>query len=191
LAQNTVEAYTRDLGSFAGFCEDSGLAQIEDVAPTHVTGWLARLFDDGLGARSVARALIALRRLCLFLRVEGILVENPTATIDIPRAGRKIPRTLTMAEVERLLVAPNLHTPEGIRDGAMLETLYATGLRVSELVSLTLPNLDLNVGYVRVTGKGNKTRLVPVGEHAQDAIRTYLVDARGSLLRSAGGPAVH
>lgn len=190
LAPNTVEAYTRDLGAFSMFCEDLGLEQIEDVRPTNVTAWLGHLFDEGLASRSVARALIALRRLCLFLRVEGILTENPTATIDIPKTGRRIPRTLSMSEVERLLRSPNSNTPEGLRDAAMLETLYATGLRVSELISIRLGNIDLNVGYVRVTGKGRKTRLVPLGEHAQDAVSRYMLSARADLLRSAGGPGV-
>ncbi len=190
LASNTIEAYTRDLGQFAMFCDDHGIEQVEHIVADHVAAWLGRLFDDGLEARSVARALISLRRLCLFLRVEGVLPQNPTATIDIPRTGRRIPRTLSMAEVEMLLAAPSVHSPEGLRDRAMLETLYATGLRVSELIGLTMASADLNVGFVRVTGKGRKTRLVPLGEHAQDAIATYLIDARAALLRSAGGPGV-
>lgn len=190
LAANTIEAYTRDLGSFSMFCEDSGVGQVGEVHADLVTAWLGRMFDEGLDARSVARALIALRRLCLFLRVEGVLAQNPTATIDIPRTGRRIPRTMSMAEVERLLASPSPQSPEGLRDQAMLETLYATGLRVTELVTLPTAGLDLNVGFVRVTGKGRKTRLVPLGEHAQDAIGRYLIAARSELLQSAGGPGV-
>lgn len=187
LAVNTIEAYTRDLTGFARHCEELGVAEIHDVTPDHITAWMEGMFNRGMKNTSVARALIALRRLCLYLRVEGVLEDNPTQTIDIPRTGRKIPRVLSLDQVDNLLEAPDRSTPEGLRDRAMLEMLYATGLRVTELVSLTMTGMDLTVGYVRVIGKGDKGRLVPLGEVARDAIQTYLHHARGALLAPAGG----
>lgn len=191
LARNTVESYQRDLTSLATFMEKRfGLTEIESVEADHITAWMLGMMDDGLATSSVARALIAVRQLCLFLRVEGVLTRNPTATIDVPSRGRKIPRFLTFEEVERLLDAPDQMTPEGLRDRAMLELLYATGLRVSELVELPMNGVDLTVGYVRVTGKGNKTRLVPLGEVAKDALELYLRSPRAELLRAHGGPGI-
>ncbi len=190
LAANTIEAYTRDLTGFSAYCSEQNIGQIEEVRPDDITRWMMGLFERDLKASSVARALIALRRLCLFLRLEGALQENPTATIDIPKTGRKIPRILSGDEVDRLLDSPDRQTPEGLRDRAMLETLYATGLRVSELIGLQMGDVDLTLGYVRVRGKGDKARIVPLGEIAQDAIALYLKGARASLLRPAGGASV-
>ncbi|MEL6180534.1 MAG: site-specific tyrosine recombinase XerD [Myxococcota bacterium] len=185
-AQNTLESYSRDLANFAGFCIGEGIVDIRDVESDHVTRWLESEFDRGLQAESVARELVAVRQLCLFLRADGVLEFNPTLVIDIPRRGRKIPHFLTLEEVERLLAAPDPGSPEGIRDKAMLETLYATGVRVTELVKMPLNGLDMTVGFIRVTGKGGKTRLVPLGEVARDAIALYLERARDRLLESAG-----
>ncbi len=192
LAQNTIEAYLRDLGDFARWCGQATppLSDVAAVTEDHVTAWMLAMMDRGLDNASVARAVVALRQLCLFLRVEGALHANPTATIDLPKKGRKIPRFLSIQEVERLIAAPSPHTPEGLRDRAMLEVLYATGLRVTELVELPMNGVDLTVGYVRVTGKGNKTRLVPLGEEARDALERYLRAPRAELLRPAGGPSV-
>ncbi len=190
LAANTIEAYTRDLATFAQHCESLDVSQIEDVTPDHITAWMDEKFTRGMKNTSVARALIALRRLCLYLRLEGVLEDNPTQTIDIPRTGRKIPRVLSFDQVDALLDSPDGQTPEGLRDRAMLEVLYATGLRVSELIGLAMTGMDLTVGYVRVVGKGDKMRLVPLGEVARDAVQTYLHHARGALLAPAGGPAV-
>jgi len=191
LARNTVEAYQRDLASFATFMDATfGLAEIERVEADHITAWMLGLMDGGMASTSVARGLIALRQFCLFLRVEGVLERNPTATIDVPGRGRKIPRFLTFEEVERLLDAPDEQSPEGLRDRAMLEVLYATGVRVTELVELPMNGVDLTVGYVRVVGKGSKTRLVPLGEVARDALDLYLRGPRAELLRKNGGPSV-
>lgn len=189
-ADNTVESYMRDLAGFALFCDEANLTGVGELEPQHVSDWMLGLTDAGLKASSIARALVALRQLMRFLITERELTSNPTATIDIPRAGRKIPRFLTFDEVDRLLAAPNPLRPEGSRDRAMLETLYAAGLRVSELVNLPMTGLDMTVGFVRVTGKGDKTRLVPVGEVARDSITSYLAAPRAELLRSVGGPSM-
>ncbi len=191
LAENTLDAYTRDLTDFSTYCDEKhGVTEIDKVKDDHITLWMDGMFNRGMKTTSVARHLIALRRLCLFLRLEGALEDNPTQTIDVPRIGRKIPRVLSLKDVDRLLDVPDRQSPEGLRDRAMLETLYATGLRVSELIHLTLSGMDLTVGYVRVLGKGDKTRLVPLGEQARDAIEIYLKHARGALLAPAGGPSI-
>lgn len=187
LAANTIEAYTRDLVNFSAYCHDRKVEDMDKVRAEHVSKWMLGLFNKGLKASSVARALISLRRMCVFLQGEELLKVNPTATIDIPKTGRKIPKILTLEQVDGLLEAPDPKTPEGIRDRAMLEMLYATGLRVSELIALKVGDVDLNAGYVRVTGKGDKTRLVPLGEVAQEAIDNYTIHGRGPLLKSAGG----
>lgn len=191
LSDNTIEAYLRDLRDFSTWClQHPAMTEIEAITDDHVTGWMLAMMDRGLHNASVSRAVIALRQLCLFLRVEGVLTANPTATVDLPKKGRKIPRFLSLPEVERLLAAPDALSPEGLRDRAMLEVLYATGLRVTELVELPMNGVDLTVGYVRVTGKGNKTRLVPLGEEARDALERYLRSPRAELLRAVGGPSL-
>jgi integrase/recombinase XerD len=187
LAENTVAAYSRDLASFARWCEDHEVPNIHAVLPRHVSQWMLSMHEEGLKIASITRALIALRRMCAFLVAEGLATENPTETIDVPKLGRKIPTVLSLDQVEVLLSAPTVGTPEGLRDRAMLETLYATGLRVSELTELKLSEVDLVAGYVRVVGKGEKERLVPLGELAQESIQRYLLSARAELLRPAGG----
>ncbi|MBH25499.1 MAG: site-specific tyrosine recombinase XerD [Myxococcales bacterium] len=186
VAKNTLESYSRDLANFAGFVVGEGIVDVRDIEADHVTRWLEAEFDRGLLPKSVARSLIAVRQLCLFLRADGVLEFNPTLVIDIPKRGRVIPRFLTLEEVERLLAAPDPGSPEGVRDKAMLETLYATGVRVTELVKLPMNGLDMTVGFVRVTGKGGKTRLVPLGEVARDAIAVYLDGPRDQILSKAG-----
>jgi integrase/recombinase XerD len=190
LAPNTIEAYTRDLTYFSAWCEEHELSDVDDILPRHVSQWLTAQYKRGLKVSSVTRALISLRRLCNFLSVEGKLLSDPTENIDVPSIGRKIPRILSLDQVDALLESPDKNVPEGLRDRAMLETMYATGLRVSELIRLELADADLVVGYVRVRGKGDKERLVPLGEVAQEAIQRYLHSARAEMLRSAGGPSV-
>ncbi len=189
-SKNTLEAYQRDLVRFAGFAEAQGVVEVTAITPDLITDWLLSMTDEELKASTISRALVALRQFCLFLRIDGILSTNPTAHVDVPRPGKKLPRYLSLPDVEALLDAPDQTSPEGLRDRAMLEVLYATGLRVSELVSLSLESLDLSVGLLRVHGKGDKTRLVPLGELAYEWLGRYLNYARGPLLRPAGGAAV-
>ncbi len=186
LAAHTVDAYRRDLLCFIDFCEERGCTRTNELNPQTVRDFLESRLEDVSG-RTIARNLVAIRRWTLFQRQENVIEGDPCAAIDIPRFTHKQPVFLTFAEVDRLLDAPPRDSPEGIRDKAMLEVLYATGLRVSELVSLSLRDVDLNVGYVRATGKGNKQRLVPLGEEAIDSVRLYLLDARTALLKRKGG----
>ena len=133
--------------------------------------FLVHLNERKLSARSQARRLVALRQLFKFFKGERIIAVDPTEDVDLPRFGRKLPEYLSIEEVDRLLAAPDRRTPRGGRDAAMIETLYATGLRVSELVKLRLRDLNFDAGYLRAMGKGRKERLVPVGEAAMDAVR--------------------
>lgn len=178
LSPATVEAYGRDLAAFARFAADRQVGEVAGVRPLHVLDFLVKLTEDGLSARSQARKLIALRQLFSFLKRERILEINPTEDVDLPRFGRRLPDFLSLDEVERLIAQPDRKSPRGLRDGAMLETLYATGLRVSELIRLRLRDVNFDAGYLLAFGKGRKERLVPIGEVALTSLRSYLELAR-------------
>lgn len=186
LAENTLEAYGRDLAQFAGWVAERGLREADAVDAELVNAWLLARLDGGDTHRTLARKLVSLRRLYRFLRRDGAVTRDPTDTIDSPPIRRSLPSFLSEAEVDRLLDAPDQATPEGLRDRAMLEVLYATGMRVSELVGLRLAQVDLQVGLVRPFGKGKKERLVPLSEPAIAKLERYLGDARGALLRAGG-----
>jgi len=183
LTKNTLEAYSRDVGGYIGYLEGAGCRSPDQVRPTHVASYIVSLKESGLAPRSRARALSAMRMFHRFLLVEGYSAENPTATIESPRLPGKLPEVLGTAEVEALLRAPAGIDSIDTRDRAMLELLYATGLRVSELVSLRLSDLNLMAGYLITSGKGEKERLVPVGDSAGKALTEYLVTARKTLDR--------
>ncbi|HET6281414.1 MAG TPA: site-specific tyrosine recombinase XerD [Polyangia bacterium] len=179
LTPATVEAYGRDLAGFARFAAGRKVVAAAKVRPIDVLDYLAFLTENKLAARSQARRLIAMRQLFKFLKNERICELNPTEDIDLPRFGRRLPDFLTVEEVDTLLAAPNRSTPRGARDGAMLETLYATGLRVSELVKLRLRDVNFDAGYLMTFGKGRKERLVPIGEVALAGLRAYIEGVRG------------
>jgi integrase/recombinase XerD len=174
LSPRTLEAYGRDLNKLLGFAEEAGINRAEAIDLGMVSGWLSRLAQDGLGARSAARHLSAARGLMKFLLREGVLSADPTELSARPRFGRRLPRTLSEAEVLRLLAAPDTSTLRGLRDRAMLSVTYAAGLRVSELVGLTAGDVDLSRGIVSAFGKGGKRRLVPLGNITLDHVQAYL-----------------
>jgi integrase/recombinase XerD len=188
LSVATVAAYGQDLAAFARFLAGRGIDNVRAVRPLDVLEYLAKLTTAELSARSQARALIAQRQMFKFLRVERVCDSNPTEEIDLPRFGRKLPVFLSLDEVDRLLAAPGRATPRGLRDTAMLETLYATGLRVSELVKLHLADLNLEAGYLVAFGKGKKQRIVPLGEVAVAALRSYFETARPYFLPTGAAP---
>ncbi len=175
LAANTISAYSRDLKLYLEYL---GPRDVLTVEARGVAAFLGYLYDHGLGARSTARALSAVRGLYRFLILDGATDENPTSAVDVPKAWKPLPHFLTFDEVDRLLVMPDETKPRGLRDRAMLEVLYATGLRVSELVALTMNSVDLENGFVRSMGKGSKERIVPLGESAADAVRAYIAGGR-------------
>lgn len=183
LRPNSIEAYSRDLGRLGNFLPDAALQCVSQVGTELLTDYLLHLASEGLSARSRARAMVAIRGLFRFLVSDRYLDSDPSETLDSPRIGRALPVVLGMEEVDRLLAAPDTRTPRGLRDSAMLATLYATGVRVSELVHMQLREVNLERGYVRVTGKGQKQRLVPLGELARDRIARYREEGRPVLAK--------
>ncbi len=190
LARNTVESYGRDLAAFAAAMAKKGPGAIGDIRRGDILGFLDRARRRGLGANSRARTLSALRGLFKFLVREGELATNPARDIRSSRRGRKMPGQLGPAEVERLLAAPAGDSALALRDRAMLELLYACGLRVSELVGLETARVDTRQGHLRVVGKGGKERAVPVGKKALAALRRYLREARPRLAAAKTSPAL-
>lgn len=186
LTKNTLEAYSRDIGTYLSFLERSGCTEPGQVRPTDVASFISGLKTSGLAPRSRARALSAVRMFHRFLVIENYCPLNPTAVIESPRVAGKLPSVLSTAEVEALLIAPAGSSLAEIRDRAMLQLLYATGLRVSELVSLKISDVNLQAGYLMTSGKGEKERLIPVGEAAKSALAEYLIASRGGEGASEG-----
>lgn len=182
LSENTLSAYRSDLIHFSKWLQPKKVELVK-VEPKEILAYLSS--SDNVSARTVARRLSSLRRLYEYLLREDQIKQNPVSNVDAPRLGRTLPKTLTEAEVEALLNAPDTEQAAGVRDKTMLELLYATGLRVSELVGLTVQQVNLRQGVVRVTGKGNKERLVPMGEEANLWLERYLSSARSEILNHA------
>lgn len=182
LSESTLVAYGRDLGKLARFAEERGKALL-DLRQGDLTEFIARLREQGLGPRSQARAMFAIRGLYRYGVREGLLEADPMENLRAPRAFRALPRYLTPKQVETLLDAPDIARPLGLRDRAILEVMYATGLRASEVIGLRTDNVDMDLGIVRVFGKGRKERLVPLGRVARDWIRRYLEETRGRLTK--------
>ena len=180
LSLNTRSSYASDLRHFEDWLKRVGT--IEQAGPADIEAYLAVLYRRKASARSVARLLSCLRKFYRYLLRESEIQEDPTLGIDLPKMGRPLPKTLSEDDVERLIAAPDTDTPLGLRDRAMLELLYATGLRVSELISLGVNQLNLRQGVVRVVGKGSKDRLVPLGEVAEEWIDRYVQSARIQIL---------
>lgn len=185
LAANSVAAYRQDLVRFSRFCRKS-VPQAPHAEA--VRAYLDSLYAANLSSRSIARHLTTLRNLFNFLMQEGKLTSDPVSVIPLPRQWQTLPKRLSPAEVDSLLAAPSPDTPAGLRDRAMLQLLYASGPRVSELCGILLRDINLDLGVLRVTGKGNKQRLIPVGKQAIAAVRLYLESGRGVLLKARLSP---
>ncbi|PLX82182.1 MAG: site-specific tyrosine recombinase XerD [Desulfuromonas sp.] len=181
LAANTLEAYGRDLRDYIGFLNRQSVTAPEAVDSGLVVQFLGECRKNGLAARSRARRLAAIRSFHKFLHTEGYAEQNPAAQVSLPKNLQPLPKSLSFADVERLLSAPAGTEPLALRDRAMLEVLYATGLRVSELIGLKLRDLQLQAGYVIAFGKRSKQRMVPLGEEAIAAINGYLTGGRPQL----------
>ena len=184
LADNTRMAYRSDLEQFAQWLLLRGQT-LQQVRRDTLLDYLSWRLEAGYKARSSARFLSGARGFYQYLLEEGLIIDNPTLQVELPQIGRSLPDTLSEADVEALLAAPNVEEVLGLRDRCMLEVLYACGLRVTELVSLTLDQLNMRQGIVRVMGKGSKERLVPLGETALDWLVLYLKDGRRELLTAA------
>ncbi len=184
LSKNTQESYRRDIGKLLSFASGKGMKDFGQVSSLHILELLQLLHAEGLGSRSQARLLSALRMFYRFLVEEGLCAVDPCEDVDMPKIHRRLPEFLSIDEVDELLEQPQVNTPRGQRDKAMLELLYATGLRVSELVNLEVRSLDRRLGTVRAFGKRRKERKVPVGERALDAIELYLAQGRPAILKN-------
>jgi integrase/recombinase XerD len=187
LAANSIASYRRDLAEFSAFLRRQGRS-IPEVGRDDIRSFLTGLYRRGLGARSVARHLVSLRNLFRFLVREGRLASDPAAEVEAPRLDQALPKYLTAEEVDQLLAQPDVSTPSGLRDKALLELLYATGMRVSELVSVRAGDFDLGLGIVRCLGKGHKERLIPVGKSALRAVEAYLREGRAPLAGKRSSP---
>ncbi|OIN97321.1 MAG: site-specific tyrosine recombinase XerD [Deltaproteobacteria bacterium CG1_02_45_11] len=184
LADKTIESYSRDIIRYLEFLKEKGIHKISDADTPVILKHLITLRDEGLNARSRARHLVALRGFYRFLVQEKIIKNDPSRLVDLPKSGLKLPDVLSVEEVKRLLNTPKTNRPIEIRNAAMLELLYAAGLRVSELVTVKLQDVNTEACFVRVLGKGSKERLVPIGLYAREKIDLYIKTARPLLLKS-------
>jgi integrase/recombinase XerD len=187
LARNSVDSYARDLNGLADFADRRGAA-IEALTRTDLEGYVRDLMAEGRSPRSVARAVACYRGFFRFLVIDGRLTVNPADDLRPPRAWKVLPRYLAVEDVDRLIEQPNVGTPRGLRDRALIELLYATGMRVSELLSLRPADVNLEASYLTCSGKGNKQRIVPIGDEAGDWVKRYLREGRHALLGKRSSP---
>ena len=182
MSGNTVSSYARDLAALAGYAEEQHRS-VESLDRRDLEAFARALMTRGLAPRSVARAIACVRGLYKFLLVEKRVAADPAEDLRAPRAWPALPKYLDLEEVDRLLAQPDTSTPRGVRDKALIELLYATGLRVTELLSLKAADINLAAGYLTCIGKGDKERIVPLGESAADWVRRYIAEARPALLK--------
>ena len=187
LSANTLESYARDLATLAAFAKKRGRA-VEDLTRQDLEALTRQRMSAGLAPRSVARAIACLRGFYRFLVLDRRLTVNPAEDVHAPRAWPALPKFLSVDEVDRLIAQPDVSTPRGLRDRALIELLYATGMRVSELVSVRPPDVNLRAGYLTCTGKGDKQRIVPIGKEATVWVERYLRDGRPGLAGKRASP---
>jgi integrase/recombinase XerD len=187
LADNTIESYAHDLALLAAFAERAGQS-VEALSRPELEAFVRTLLTSGRSPRSAARAVACVRGFYRFLALDRHIPSNPAADLQSPRAWAPLPHYLSIEEVDRLIDAPDLGAPRGVRDRALIELLYATGLRVSELMSLKASDLNLDAGYLTCTGKGSKERLVPLGDQAAAWVRRYMSEARPALIKKKTSP---
>lgn len=190
LSENTLESYGRDVRKFVRYIEENGPASADDIKYSHILDYLSHFKDRGLNATTLVRSIVSLKQFFKYLLMEKIIREDPAAHIRTPKMKKGIPGVVTLDEVERILGAPDESIPEGLRDSAMLEVLYATGIRVSELIGLKLNDVNFELGFVVVYGKGSKERIVPMGDKARNKLLEYLGSSRQALLKSRDAKAL-
>ncbi|WAH39056.1 site-specific tyrosine recombinase XerD [Alicyclobacillus dauci] len=190
LSKNTLESYERDLHTFQAFLKKRGHVVPRDVEQHHIGAFLGHLHDLGRANSTISRNLASIRSFFHFLVREEVILRDPTLHVETPKIEKRLPRVLTPEEVERLLRAPDKSSSSGLRDYAMLELLYATGIRVSELVSLNCGDVHLSGGFLRCMGKGGKERIIPIGEYALQAMHSYLELARPVFVSSKASDAI-
>jgi len=183
LSENTLESYGRDLKKFLLFIKSRGITSAREVKYGDILDFMTRSREEGLNATTIVRSMVSVKQFFKYLLAEKVLSEDPTAHIKTPKMKKAIPGVISLDDVESILGAPDESTPEGLRDAAMLEILYATGIRVSELIGLKLNDVNFELGFVVVYGKGSKERVVPIGDKAREKLLSYLRDSRPSLLK--------
>lgn len=182
LSKNTIISYREDLDSYLGFIKNNHITVLSKTTKENISSYMQKQKDKGISPNSIARRLAAIKSFYRFLLRERILQNDPSSLIDAPKLWKKIPDTLSLNEVESLLNQPNLKNKQGLRDKAILETLYATGMRVSEAANLKLEDVNLEIGFLKCVGKGNKERIIPLGQKAIASISKYLEKSRPALL---------
>ncbi|MDF2928196.1 site-specific tyrosine recombinase XerD [Anaerospora sp.] len=184
LAQNTLESYGRDLRQFQSYLQNSQMDILKDSSRNTILTYLNNLQTKGRAVSTISRNLAAIKSFYQYLVRERYLEKDPAANLESPKLEKKLPKILTIAEVEELLKQPNAFLPAGLRDKAMLELLYATGIRVSELISLNISDVNLDMGYIKCFGKGAKERIVPLGSIAAKCVQEYINKGRSKLVRT-------
>ena len=188
LSSHSIEAYLRDIKKLVHYLQlEEEPKKAHEIEAKDLRDFIWHLNDLGLGARSQARLISAIKTFYRYLSLENLVQQNPAEILDGPKLNRKIPEVLSFTEIQRMLACIDLSTNHGVRNRAMLETLYACGLRVSELIELKLSNILLDVGFIKVIGKGNKERIVPIGEEAIKHIRLYIEGVRRSMMNIQPG----
>ena len=183
LSKNTAHSYKTDIEKLFKYLEKNGIDSITQIQPNHLSDFVVDLNISGLSIKSINRCIVSIKQFFKYLLLENVLIKDPTVDLIAPKMKRSIPDVLSLEDIEKILSAPDISTFEGLRDSAMLEVLYASGLRVTELVDLTLSDLNQEHGYLVVFGKGSKERLVPIGQTSLKKIKDYLSLSRPNLIK--------
>ncbi|MGM7701759.1 site-specific tyrosine recombinase XerD [Pseudalkalibacillus sp. Hm43] len=191
LAANTLQSYERDLKKYTTHLQkELNHTNYNTITRNDIMNFLYHLKDSGMATTTIARTIASIRSFHQFLIREKVTDQDPSVHIETPKTERRLPKILSSAEVENLMEAPEGNTPFGLRDRAMIELLYATGIRVSEMIQLNVSDAHLTMGFIQCTGKGNKERIIPVGRMASQALTTYITEARGKLLKKKSNDAL-
>jgi integrase/recombinase XerD len=185
LAQNTLFSYERDITQYLEFLGKAGILSLKDSSKVHISNYLMKLKQLGRASATLSRTMVSIRAFYQFLVRERMLDHDPSLHMETPKLEKRLPKVMTVQEVETLLEAPQTSSPNGMRDKAMLEVLYATGIRVSELISLDLQSVNLGMGFIRCIGKGSKERIIPLGRIASQYLSTYIESMRPKLLKKS------
>lgn len=183
LAPTTIDAYASDLAAYSAFLRHQQVTSFEQADMVVILKYVIEMRKKGLGATTRARHLVTIRGFCDYLHASGHIRQNPAKLVDLPKQGLKLPSVLNVNQIDRLLSVPDTQKPTGQRDAAMLELIYAAGLRVSELTKLQMTNINMEAGFVRILGKGSKERIVPIGRKALDCINRYVKNGRRTQLK--------